>query len=152
MKMVTGANLDNYNPTVGEKYMNLKSDTGVITTVGKETFTIALDSDEDNYSSGDTQNYTKLKKDYSSKLGQKVKVLFKKTSDVIGVFATADNHVYTTVQNALSKDGDKIKFDGTSYSVDSNITKYTVDVEATLLSTTLLSLLLLWLLRILQMQ
>ena len=129
MKMVTGANLDNYNPTVGEKYMNLKSDTGVITTVGKETFTIALDSDEDNYSSGDTQNYTKLKKDYSSKLGQKVKVLFKKTSDVIGVFATADNHVYTTVQNALSKDGDKIKFDGTSYSVDSNITKYTVDVE-----------------------
>ena len=129
MKMVTGANLDNYNPTVGEKYMNLKSDTGVITTVGKETFTIALDSDEDNYSSGATQNYTKLKKDYSSKLGQKVKVLFKKTSDVIGVFATADNHVYTTVQNALSKDGDKIKFDGTSYSVDSNITKYTVDVE-----------------------
>ena len=129
MKMVTGANLDNYNPTVGEKYMGLKSDTGVITTVGKETFTIALDSDEDNYSSSATQTYTKLKKDYSSKLGQKVKVLFKKTSDVIGVFATADNHVYTTVQNALSKDGDKIKFDGTSYSVDSNITKYTVDVE-----------------------
>ena len=129
MKMVTGANLDNYNPTVGEKYMGLKSDTGVITTVGKETFSVALDSDEDNYSSGNTQTYTKLKKDYSSKLGQKVKVLFKKTSDVIGVFATADNHVYTTVQNALSKDGDKIKFDGTSYSVDSNITKYTVDVE-----------------------
>ena len=129
MKMVTGANLDNYNPTVGEKYMGLKSDTGVITTVGKETFSVALDRDEDNYSSGATQNYTKLKKDYSSKLGQKVKVLFKKTSDVIGVFATADNHVYTTVQNALSKDGDKIKFDGTSYSVDSTITKYTVDVE-----------------------
>ena len=129
MKMVTGANLDNYNPTVGEKYMGLKSDTGVITTVGKETFSVALDSDEDNYSSGNTQTYTKLKKDYSSKLGQKVKVLCKKTSDVIGVFATADNHVYTTVQNALSKDGDKIKFDGTSYSVDSNITKYTVDVE-----------------------
>ena len=136
MKMVTGANLDNYNPTVGEKYMNLKSDTGVITTVGKETFTIALDSDEDNYSSGATQNYTKLKKDYSSKLGQKVKVLFKKTSDVIGVFATADNHVYTTVQNALSKDGDKIKFDGTSYSVDSTINLYTVPVSGSVTPST----------------
>ena len=136
MKMVTGANLDNYNPTVGEKYMNLKSDTGVITTVGKETFTIALDSDEDNYSSGATQNYTKLKKDYSSKLGQKVKVLFKKTSDVIGVFATADNHVYTTVQNALSKDGDKIKFDGTSYSVDSTIKLYTVAVNGSVTPST----------------
>ena len=130
MKLVTGANFDTYNPTVGEKYMGLKSDTGVITFVGKETFTVALDRDEDNASGNSgSQSYTKLKKDYSSMLGQKVKVLFKKTSDVIGVFATADNHVYTTVQNALSKDGDKIKFDGTSYSVDSNITKYTVDVE-----------------------
>ena len=136
MKMVTGANLDNYNPTVGEKYMGLKSDTGVITTVGKETFSVALDSDEDNYSSDGTQSYTKLKKDYSSMLGQKVKVLFKKTSDVIGVFATADNHVYTTVQNALSKDGDKIKFDGTSYSVDSTIKLYTVAVNGSVTPST----------------
>ncbi len=137
MKMVTGANLNNYNPTVGEKYMNLKSDTGVIITVGKETFKITLDRDEDNASgnSGD-QSYTKLKKDYSSMLGQKVKVLFKKTSDVIGVFATADNHVYTTVQNALSKDGDKIKFDGTSYSVDSTINLYTVPVSGSVSKST----------------
>ena len=130
MKLVTGANFDTYNPTVGEKYMGLKSDTGVITFVGKETFKIALDRDEDNASGNSgNQSYTKLKKDYSSMLGQKVKVLFKKTSDVIGVFATADNHVYTTVQNALSKDGDKIKFDGTSYSVDSTIDLYTVPVN-----------------------
>ena len=132
MKLVTGANFDTYNPTVGEKYMGLNSDTGVIISVGKETFKIHLDNDEDNSSRGDAdgdQSYTKLKKDYSSMLGQKVKVLFKKTSDVIGVFATADNHVYTTVQNALSKDGDKIKFDGTSYSVDSTIDLYTVPVN-----------------------
>ena len=137
MKLVTGANFDTYNPTVGEKYMGLKSDTGVITSVGKETFKIALDRDEDNASGNSgNQSYTKLKKDYSSMLGQKVKVLFKKTSDVIGVFATADNHVYTTVQNALSKDGDKIKFDGTSYSVDSTINLYTVPVSGSVSKST----------------
>ena len=66
--------------------------------------------------------FTKLDKDYSDLLGQKVKVVFKngKTNEVIGVYATGDNVVYKTLLNNVEKDGQKVKFDGKSYSVDNN--------------------------------
>ena len=65
-------------------------------------------------------DFTKLGKDYSALMGQKVKIIFKngKTNDVLGVYATEDNTVYNTVMNAIEKDGAKIKFDGKSYSVE----------------------------------
>jgi len=67
-------------------------------------------------------DFTKLATDYSSLLGQKVKVIFKngKANDVLGVYATGDNTVYKALLNDVEKDGSKIKFDGTSYSVDNN--------------------------------
>ena len=71
-------------------------------------------------------------------LGQKVKVMFKdgKLNNVLGVYAIADNTVYTTLLNKVEKDGDKIKFDGTSYSVDSNgIYTTTVGVSSTTTAT-----------------
>ena len=65
-------------------------------------------------------SFTKLDKDYSDLMGQKVKVIFKngKTNDVLGVYATSDNVIYKTVANALEKDGNKVKIDGKSYSVE----------------------------------
>ena len=41
----------------------------------------------------DSVDFSKVDKDYSALIGQKVKVLFKngKTNDVIGVYATSDN-------------------------------------------------------------
>ena len=66
-------------------------------------------------------SFTKLDKDYSELMGQKVKVIFKngKTNDVLGVYATSDNVIYKTVANALEKDGNnKVKIDGKSYSVE----------------------------------
>ena len=65
-------------------------------------------------------DFTKLDKDYSALMGQKVKIIFKngKTNDVLGVYATEDNTVYNTVMNAVEQDGAKIKFDGKSYSVE----------------------------------
>ena len=53
--------------------------------------------------------FTKLGKDYSALMGQKVKIIFKngKTNDVLGVYATEDNTVYNTVMNAVEKDGSK---------------------------------------------
>lgn len=44
--------------------------------------------------------FTKVSKDYSELMGQKVKVIFKngKTNDVIGVYATSDNTTYTVNQ------------------------------------------------------
>ena len=67
-------------------------------------------------------NFTKLGTDYSALLGQKVKVIFKngKTNDVLGVYATTDNTVYKTLLNDVEKDGQKVKFNGKSYSVDNN--------------------------------
>ena len=69
---------------------------------------------------GHYAQFSKLDKDYSDLLGQKVKVVFKngKTNEVIGVYATGDNVVYKTLLNNVEKDGSKIKFDGKSYSID----------------------------------
>ena len=51
-----------------------------------------------NYSNGDLVNFTKVSEDYTSLLGQKVKVMFKdgKTNNVLGVYAVSDNTVYNT--------------------------------------------------------
>ena len=67
-----------------------------------------------------TIKFSKLTTDYSSLVGQRVKVLFKngKVNDVIGVYATSDNTVYNTLMNKVELDGSKIKFDGKSYSTE----------------------------------
>ena len=67
-----------------------------------------------------TIKFSKLTTDYSSLVGQRVKVLFKngKVNDVIGVYATSDNTVYNTLMNKVDLDGSKIKFDGKSYSTE----------------------------------
>ena len=79
-------------------------------------------------------SFTKLDKDYSDLMGQKVKVIFKngKTNDVLGVYATSDNVIYKTVANALEKDGNnKVKIDGKSYSVEYTRNKGTTTVVKT---------------------
>ena len=84
---------------------------------------LVKDADNNDLTSLD---FTKLDKDYSALMGQKVKIIFKngKTNDVLGVYATEDNTVYSTVMNAVEKDGSKIKFDGKSYSAESTIKVY----------------------------
>ena len=79
-------------------------------------------------------SFTKLDKDYSDLMGQKVKVIFKngKTNDVLGVYATSDNVIYKTVANALEKDGNnKVKIDGKSYSVEYTRNKGAMSVNKT---------------------
>ena len=129
--------------TVGHAYMGLCSDYGTLVEISKDSLTIKLDVnyESDNYhaystASGatNTVKFTKVDTDYTSLLGQKVKVMFKdgKLNNVLGVYAIADNTVYTTLLNQVEKDGDKIKFDGTSYSVDSNgISTTTIGVSST---------------------
>ena len=80
---------------------------------------------------GHYAQFSKLDKDYSDLLGQKVKVVFKngKTNEVIGVYATGDNVVYKTLLNNVEKDGSKIKFDGKSYSVDNNGSIKTIEIS-----------------------
>ena len=117
MKLVTGANFDNYNPTVGEKYMKLLSKIGVLESVqedNKGTFTLKTSN---------SGSFTKVKADYFDLLGQQVKVLYKDTDDVYGVFATDKNEftLKTTIgmiDEVITADK-KIKVDGTKYDYDS---------------------------------
>ena len=126
--------------TVGHAYMGLCADYGTLVSISKDALTIKIDSsyDSDNYhQSAKTSDakFTKVDTDYTSLLGQKVKVMFKdgKTNNVLGVYAISDNTVYTTLMNEVELDGSKIKFDGQSYSVDDSkkIDTYFIGVNGT---------------------
>ena len=97
---------------------------GTLTNVKSNVITLTMnDADKatsDLVTKNDSIDFSKVDKDYSALIGQKIKVLFKngKTNDVIGVYATSDNNIYKTQMNNVELDGQKIKFDGTSYSVD----------------------------------
>ena len=121
-------------------------DVGTLVSVDNKEITIAMteaDAAASDYVISTTSNrvttysdvsFTKLDKDYSDLMGQKVKVIFKngKTNDVLGVYATSDNVIYKTVANALEKDGNnKVKIDGKSYSVEYTRNKGTMGVVKT---------------------
>ena len=146
MKLVTGIDGQNdYNPTIGEKYMGLESATGMLVAAGK----IGLDGkkyDEDQVvlakvNKGDVETtLSDVTGDYSALLGQHVKVLHKVTKTgvnnskdkVYGVYATDKNGVLFT---GISKDLDtvsgekKIEVNGKKYDVDTTLTVYTLNQD-----------------------
>ena len=101
-----------------DAYVNI----GTLVNIDGKDLTIAMSNSDVAESDTKDTAFTKLDTDYSSLLGQKVKVIFKngKANDVLGVYATGDNTVYKALLNDVEKDGSKIKFGGTSYSVDNN--------------------------------
>ena len=102
------------NKTIGQKYMGLESkDTGVLAAVskedGKDTFRLTVNG---------LPSLSKVSKDYSSLLGQEVKVLYKETDKVYGVYATDKNLTVTTLVDDIDdadKTNGKFKVDGTEY-------------------------------------
>ena len=146
---ISGTTLTEYI-TVGEKYMSLIKVTGTLQASGK----VGLDGagseealvlDPNSLSSADKAagketSFDDVTTDYSDMIGQTVQVLYKeKNSDttVYGVFATDDNkvNISTTANNLESQSGeDKIKVDGTKYTVDyqgSYMPIYTVAASGT---------------------
>ena len=131
--------------TVGHAYMGLTKSTGTLVTVKKDTIALdtnTIDGAESDAISTSTKNgvvsykyadkFTKVSEDYTSLLGQKVKVLFKdgKTNSVLGVYPTSDNTVYTVNQADVDTDASKIKVNNTKLSLDSNgATVYVDGVE-----------------------
>ena len=119
--------------TVGHAYMGLTKTTGTLVSISKDALTvdnvIAADSDAVDRAGNYETAFTKVSEDYSSLLGQRVKVLFKdgKTNSVLGVYPTSDNTVYNTIMNGVEQDGKKIKFDGKSYSIEDKGVKVYVD-------------------------
>ena len=96
--------------------MGLTKSVGILTTVSKDSLTLTGidEAESDKVYSGSNPyatNFTKVKEDYSSLLGQKVKVMFKdgKTNNVLGIYAISDNTSYTVAANGTEKDGDKVK-------------------------------------------
>ena len=146
------------NPTIGEKYMGLVSDTGMMVAAGK----VGLDGskyDEDQIAlahvnkndvgkdDGDIVTLSDVTGDYSALLGQHVKVLHKVTKTgvnsnkdkVYGVYATDKNGVLFT---GISKDLDtvagekKIDVNGKKYDVGSKLTVYTYNLSEEKFKTT----------------
>ena len=125
------------NKTVGEKFMNLKKTTAVLTKVtktsGKETFELTLGKDTvDLNKTTDSKdkalyNFTDVKKDYSDLKYQMVTVLYKNNdkSKVYGVYATKDNTQQAGILKDIKMDGvKKVKLDGTKYDLADNTSVY----------------------------
>ena len=136
MKLVTGMGND-YNPTIGEKYMGLKTQKGILTASGKTGINNNKTSKEDSLGV-DTDNdydvdktFTKVKGDYTALLGQEVKVMYKDTDDVYGVFATDKNNtVVTTLGDIdLTDSNKKLKVDGEKYDLKGTYTSNTVGTD-----------------------
>ena len=109
--------------TVGEKYMKLYTIVGTLTEV--DTKNLSVSQSDSDVQDTDTavrgiKSFSNLKQDYSSLLGQKVKVMIrdKKSNDVVGVYPNGDSTTYAVNASAVSKDDNKVKIDGTTYSVE----------------------------------
>ena len=125
------------NKTIGEKYMGLNTAEGVMSSFqkedGKSTYTMDLTNISKKNSVEATKNnkfddltFTKIAKDFTSLKNQKVKVLYKGTDEVYGVFALAeDNTSIAAVLGQFDKDTDtRIKYNGNKYNVkDSAVVK-----------------------------
>ena len=127
--------------------MGLTKSTGTLVTVKKDTIALepnTIDGAESDAISTSTKNgvvsykyadkFTKVSEDYTSLLGQKVKVLFKdgKTNSVLGVYPTSDNTAYTVNQADVDTDASKIKVNNTKLSLDSHgATVYVDGVQTT---------------------
>ena len=117
-----------------EAYVNI----GTLVSIDGKDLTITMSNSDRAESDTKDTDFTKLATDYSSLLGQKVKVIFKngKANDVLGVYATGDNTIYKALMNDVELDGSKVKFDGKSYSVDntSKIKTIVVGLDGTTIS------------------
>ena len=92
---------------------------------GTYTIKVAYDVTEGDQTTTKYAPFTKVSKDYSDLLGQKVDLLRNKDNEVFGVYANEDSTVVASgYVGALEKDGsntDKVKLDGTSYKLNGKI-------------------------------
>ena len=138
MKLVTGIYGQNdYNPTIGEKYMGLTKATGILYYVkedNKGTYSLNLveqistGAKSSKWDPAKEDKFTKVKKDYTDLLGQEVQVLYKDSDDVFGVYSTDKNEVVVETTAGLIdslKTVDKtFEVNGTKYKYDSNFVVY----------------------------
>ncbi len=120
---------DGDNKTIGEKYMGLHSVEGILSSFakedGKDTYGATVSSitkkDGDKVTTtGVHEDFTKIAKDYVALKNNKVKVLYKDTDEVYDVFALTDsNKVISGLLGDFGTSSDKLKLNGTKYTVNS---------------------------------
>ena len=119
---------DDDNKTIGEKYMGLHSVEGILTSFakedGKDTYGATVSSITKQDGSKKVtlkdakEDFTKIAKDYVALKNNKVKVLYKETDKVYGVFALTDsNKVVNGLLGDFGTSSDKLKLNGTKYTV-----------------------------------
>ncbi|MDY3617396.1 S-layer homology domain-containing protein [Agathobaculum sp.] len=97
------------NETLGKKYLGLNTIEGIVTATGHNVkgYTASL---------GGTISFTKMGEDLAPYMAQKIKVLYKDTDDVFGVYVTGDSDlVVETTVNGL----DKISATANTFKADS---------------------------------
>ncbi|WP_122790810.1 S-layer homology domain-containing protein [Intestinibacillus sp. Marseille-P6563] len=111
-------------PSVGREYLDLWTDVGTLTLVDGKDLSINVSTsdaqDSDNTEVG-VHSFTAVAQDYTSLLGQKVKVMYSdgKTNAVLGVYAIPENSILTVYKNQIETENAKIKVDGTLYTLES---------------------------------
>ena len=96
---------------------------GTLTSIEKTGLSISMNAADKLASDAPyVDSFSKLAKDYSSLMGQKVKVVYKRnhSDQVLGVFATGDNTVVTVNQKDISVDAGKLSIGDKKYSLEAN--------------------------------
>ena len=123
--------LDNANNPITllkDKYNATIVDDGVLTSIDKDskgTYNVVVTNKDTT-----TTTYTKVEKDYSDLMGQKVDVMVKDGdhSKVYGIYANEDSKVIATSVvgdlDPVTGDSEKIKLDSTEYKIDTSAEVY----------------------------
>ena len=91
---------------------------GQLTNVNKARLNIVIDHNYDSDSTGSATSFSKLTEDYSSLLGETVRVIYKESDKVLAVIPEDCNIVYNVNRADVEQDNAKVKFGGTSYSIE----------------------------------
>ena len=93
---------------------------GTLVSIDGKNLTIDMSSSDEEDSHDKDGAFLNLGTDYSNLLGQKVKVMYTKHNNVLGVYSTGENTVVTVNQNAIDVDAGKIVIGDNSYAIDTD--------------------------------
>ena len=99
-----------------EAYINV----GTLVSIDGKNLTISMSTSDEQDSHDKDGAFLNLNTDYSNLLGQKVKVMYTKHNNVLGVYSTGENTVVTVNQNAISVDAGTIVIGDNSYAIDTD--------------------------------
>ena len=114
--------ISNPDYTVGEKYMDLIDDEGIVVAVGHNTkgYTAKIQTGIDSEKKPVIVTLTSLSFDPTNLVGKAVKAMYKETDEVYGIFVDKDNTMIDVTTSVGDLDNNKtvLKVDGVEYDLD----------------------------------